>query len=511
VRTSTRFVQLVGAARQGKGDVVHTDPKRWAGRFTLIVVVMLVAFVLPVAAMAGRPTTFSASGADAGCELDEGFLFISVFEEEFGVFVDVFVERFEAPPLFGFTDEAGWDGTTLSATVELFEGFFDEEPPPGEEPPEPAPVGEAVIEAMWEPIGEPEVVEERLRDGNRWVEFRDMFTLAALSGVAELLGTEFDLAGCEGSLFEFTQTSTNPHSFIGRFEGMFLECGLEGDAGFGGLFADSGEFGTFVDVFIEPFDDPPMFGFTEDAVFTDEELSAVVPLFSEGEGPTEPMEAVVSATLTSMGLATSEIVFQDGRVKVQSEQFEVEGTVAVGGDTFTMVGCFAESFSERIRETPNNGPKAKGRTPANDVPAGAVSLDDGRKRRNAQTKATANAPEMPCTLLVDFGEEEEPFEVDIPIGKTLWYTFEGTGGDVTINTARSDFDTVLGIYDSAMEQVTCVDDVENRSGGFSLQAKATVPTVAGETYYVQIGGFGFFIDGEFEAPAQFGRLRIRKN
>lgn len=222
--------------------------------------------------------------------------------------------------------------------------------------------------------------------------------------------------------------------------------------------------------------------------------------------PGTPVEATVSAQLTSMGLATSDIIFQDGRVKVQFEQFEVTGTVTVGGDTFDMVGCFAERFSEHVRFTPNNGPKPGARAPANDVPEGAASLD-ARATTNAQTKDTANAPEASCVAVIDFGEG--PFEFEVPIGKTLWYTFEGTGEEVFVDTSGSNFDTVLGIYTEDLEQIVCVDDVENDSGGFSLQANASVLTEAGQTYYVQVGGFGFFSDGEFEFPAQFGRVRIR--
>ena len=62
-----------------------------------------------------------------------------------------------------------------------------------------------------------------------------------------------------------------------------------------------------------------------------------------------------------------------------------------------------------------------------------------------------------------------------------------TGGDVTIDTAGSDFDTVLGIYteDSGeLVPIGCVDDVD------SLQARITISTDAGVTYWIQAGGLG---------------------
>jgi hypothetical protein len=67
----------------------------------------------------------------------------------------------------------------------------------------------------------------------------------------------------------------------------------------------------------------------------------------------------------------------------------------------------------------------------------------------------------------------------------------GTGGPVTIDTAGSDFDTVLGVYTGSpgsFTQVACVDDVFEPD--FSLQARVTIETIAGVTYYVQAGGFG---------------------
>ena len=85
-------------------------------------------------------------------------------------------------------------------------------------------------------------------------------------------------------------------------------------------------------------------------------------------------------------------------------------------------------------------------------------------------------PEEPCSG--EFGE--------FPIQHTAWWFFEGTGGDVTIDTAGSDFDTIVGVYveeDDDLVPIGCVDDVD------SLQARITVATEAGVTYWIQAGGF----------------------
>jgi hypothetical protein len=107
----------------------------------------------------------------------------------------------------------------------------------------------------------------------------------------------------------------------------------------------------------------------------------------------------------------------------------------------------------------------------------------------------------PCT------DEHEPEEFPVPIGKTLWYSFEGTGGPVTTDSAGSNFDTVIGVCGAELNQIACVDDVVDEPG-FSLQAAATIDTAEGASYLVQVGGFGFFEDPEFPSMAEFGRVRL---
>jgi cephalosporin hydroxylase len=70
----------------------------------------------------------------------------------------------------------------------------------------------------------------------------------------------------------------------------------------------------------------------------------------------------------------------------------------------------------------------------------------------------------------------------------------GTGAPMTIDTAGSDFDTVVAIYTvSAGSYIPvpdgCVDDSPTEPIGRTLQANVTIPTVAGTTYLVQIGGY----------------------
>ena len=70
-------------------------------------------------------------------------------------------------------------------------------------------------------------------------------------------------------------------------------------------------------------------------------------------------------TFTLGVFASSDIVLQNGRVKIVETYFDVSGAVTVGGAEFQPVDCF--SIASEIREhfSDPNGPKPSGKTPAN--------------------------------------------------------------------------------------------------------------------------------------------------
>ncbi len=75
------------------------------------------------------------------------------------------------------------------------------------------------------------------------------------------------------------------------------------------------------------------------------------------------------------------------------------------------------------------------------------------------------------------------------IGKTVWYRVTpGTNGSLTATTAGSSFDTVMAIYSgtslSNLTPLQCNDD-----DGTSITSHVTVPVLAGQRYYIQVGGF----------------------
>jgi len=75
------------------------------------------------------------------------------------------------------------------------------------------------------------------------------------------------------------------------------------------------------------------------------------------------------------------------------------------------------------------------------------------------------------------------------IGATAWFTIvPGTSGKLTASTAGSGFDTVLALYSgtaiNSLHKIQCNDDVNG-----TLQSAVSGNVTAGQTYYVQLGGY----------------------
>ena len=331
-----------------------------------------------------------------------------------------------------------------------------------------------------------------------------------MSGSIVLDGVlDVDLSSCEAGQFAVSYWFTNPAASVQRFSGMFVECAVAGPGGSGFLFAASEEGQAFAELFLET-DQGFLFGFTDAATFTETALSASIDLFEEsfdddhGQEPGDPVAtAQVDATLESLGTETRRMRFPDGRVKETVETFAVTATMTVDGAAWELDDCVSEAYDVHEQFVDPNGPGTNGRPPSNDLPAEAEPVEVGDTVR-ARTNTATVPPEARCTASVT--EEDESWEFDVPLGKTLWYAVTPTGTELTIDTAGSDFDTVVGVYDPGLDQVACVDDVDDGTDG-SLQAAVTVDTVPGQTYLVQVGGFGYFPDEPGSEP-DYGRLRL---
>lgn len=80
--------------------------------------------------------------------------------------------------------------------------------------------------------------------------------------------------------------------------------------------------------------------------------------------------------------------------------------------------------------------------------------------------------------------------------KGVWYTFTGTGYELTISTdnAATNFDTEINVYEGPCGSLTCVGGDDNSGTGST--SEYTFTTVSGTEYYVYVDGNGA-AEGEF--------------
>jgi hypothetical protein len=337
--------------------------------------------------------------------------------------------------------------------------------------------------------------------------FTGTFRTMAVSGSLTMPGTTFDLAtgDCISEIGDIEIRDTQPHAFVLNNTGVLLDCFWETPEGIAHLFAINDNFGTFAEASLEVPGEHMVSTFAEgDSVtFTVQALSASLSGF-DSVTRTEASATVVATIEALEPPVASTFTFQTGHQRVTERRLIPSGTLTFStGDVFTLDGevCFGSEFDSHVSDAAPSGPKPGARTALNDTPDGAVPLTLG-KVVNDQTVNTAAAPEL---------QVETCPEPDDRFGHTLWYSFTGTGGPVTIDTSGSNFDTVIAVYDASLNELACNDDVEFAPIGGSLQAALTIDTVAGVTYLIQAGGFDPepFFPGEPNLPAEFGRLRLR--
>ena len=375
-------------------------------------------------------------------------------------------------------------GGTMTGSIPLLDDAFQ-------------PAGSATFTATLSPGGAPVPIDERFRDGNR--SFRQTGTLTPLAVTGSLTipgGGTFDLAACTGADISINFFGTNPNATVFRFENRYADCPLDLGGGVEGfLFMGfEGESDVFIDagLFRPDGSGIAMFGM---GTLTGGTIEATLEAFDPETG--DPLgTGSVSATITATGERFSyTLTNASGRSRVSGDVYDVAGTVTFPDGTIgNLDDCF--SADQRVKEVFTNaqGPKPSGKTPSNDLPTGAISIAPGGRTSTSTRAATLVA--------------EAPFEclADLPVGNTVWYKIAGTGGTITVDTAGSDYDTVAAVYTSPSPGVytpvegACVDDVPLVPVGRTLQSAVSFATVAGTTYYVQIGGF--------PEAVTYGNLRV---
>jgi hypothetical protein len=448
----------------------------------LLAVAALLTLALPASVQAGSLVRESDTRVQLFCEdVSAGNAQLFLFSETsdtFGSFTDLAIWTGSTagdPDAVADTSTVVLTPTGGSGSVALVE--LDGEP-----------AGTATLSATFAPSGPAEPYEFTDDNGNHTFHVEGVFQPLSVTGtlavnMAHGPDPTFALGSCSAGVDTFTQTETNPTSFVSHDQQVNLNCSWQLDNGFVELFAVSDRFGTFSDLFIV--DRRNGFSAFSEPVLSATSFSADYEVFEDETG--DPAgTASASATLTQTG---ERITIRDrsGNFKFNASGYAlaVDGTLSIDvgrvSETLPMDDSSCEASDLRVQEIVGkvSGPKLK-----NDGPGGAIALAIAATVE-VKTGGTALDPEQPCT----FDDVDE-----VPFGHTAWWTFTGTGGNVTIDTAGSDFDTVVGVYvlnGGSFQQVGCVDDVfdpETEEG--SLQAAITVATIAGQTYYIQAGGFG---------------------
>ncbi len=420
-----------------------------------------------------------------GLESDAGTAYVFAIESEtWGSFADLAFWAAGSTPLFSDPDwisvmsSVDFSGSSVTASFELAEFDGSSPDPIGQ------PVGTATLSATLTPEGDPQPYRFRHRDGNRQIRQEGTAQWYSVSGTLALpQGISFDLSGCGAVVDTYTMFANQPASTIFRYSDFFIGCFWEVNGRFVSLFGSTGDFGSYSDLFIGNEEHPEWFGVeTEPSTFSSTTFAASYALFDATDpAATDPVgTAQASATLTAGARINERFSFGNTKVHITGTIYDVDGHLSISAPgaayELPMNGEHCYAIDQRVFEHQSARQGPRGKPLPNDAPSGALPIAVG-DTVTVNTNGTAPEPEAPCAD--EFGE--------YPIGKTAWWTFTGTGGDVTVDTAGSDFDTIVGVYvedgGGGFVNVACNDDVD------SLQARLTVSTDAGVTYYIQAGGY----------------------
>ena len=210
-----------------------------------------------------------------------------------------------------------------------------------------------------------------------------------------------------------------------------------------------------------------------------------------------PTPSALSAVSNSDGTAELSWTSNSGAPNFQLEWgiagFElgtgsvVDGAYGVDGPPVTIDGLSSENnydfyvvdvcgFGETSLA---GGPfEFSGPPPANDLCEDAISIECGDIVTGNTSAATMN--DNPGTCITTMS------------APSVWYTFVGTGDDVTLSLCGSDYDTKLFLFSGDCNNLVCVsgnDDNFAQCPTNGLNSYIYASTVEGETYYVIVSGY----------------------
>jgi hypothetical protein len=458
---------------------------------------LLVLSSLPGAVGAAKVSKYSDHIVSVSCEQPVDGGYVSTYVEssqQTGGFASI---DFWLDPAIPFQDPSSATGVSDSPTVTEGAGGADVSVSWDVTDPDGNPAGTATLSASLTNVGAP-YSDPSFASGNHHsstvITHQDMQGSATIS----VLGAEYTV-DCFGTVTDLDVFENNPTSFVSDDAGFQLDCFWQDGDTVASVYAINDDFDFFVNAFLQT-SEGVMSGSAFSGTFDATSIDATVPLtddFGNSSGT-----ATVSASLTPVGsLITAFLIQHHVRTKLVMQKLAADGSVDFStGQSFALDAdhCDIEAFSNHTVSSAPSGPKP-GPAPINDGPDGAIAVAVGSTVR-ADTTGTVVPPEVPITTC--------PQGISDDFGHTVWYTFTGTGDPVTIDTSGSNFDTLVGVYTrdgDSWNEVGCEDDQGNPANPISYQAKLTISTEAGVTYYVQAGGFRRFFDPD---NAQSGRLRL---
>jgi hypothetical protein len=478
-QSSPRVPRTGTGATSGTARRVHSARRH--RRVVAVLALAVLVSAVPAPATADAPIRDSTTNLEVGCDLvsEDGALtfLVSNRATDGGAMLTWFAPgtdpEHDEPTLAG-EGPATWDGGSFAGELTL-NGSDDE-------------TVQASYEGSVTPIGAGTTERVVQRRGN--VRMDESFTSqdAVVHGSLTIDGVgSFDLADCAGSSFHIERFITWPRTSLDVLPEAFrADCVVTDGGGddAGSLVLEGDDHGVMAFLVLGDEEDPSSFG----VGFLEGERDVLTGHLELLDAEWEEVgTAAVELRSTVVGRRTTRHRWQNGGSRTRSVDVRLDGAI-IGDDVAAqVVACAGQRDSGMERLAAPRGPSHNGPTFANDVPDGAVLVAPGT-RQVTSTRTTAPAVEAPMSCWPD----PEPFA-----GHTLWYRIEGTGGDVTVDTAGSAFNTVVAVYadaGGALDELDCVDDVLPAT----RQAVLTLPTVAGETYLVQIGGFG----------GQFGQLKL---
>lgn len=350
-------------------------------------------------------------------------------------------------------------------------------------------------------FGDVEQIREREQTGNRGTRVTGSRSIVSAAGTVTLAGTSYAVSGCAGTRTELRQWFSAPDSIVGSGQSAVIDCVLTREDGW-----EMEIYGNAmtVDFFVHAPEtgDVVLDGF----VHRDDQTALTA------AGMLHPFRVHDSRSGELLGDSTGvvratavgaphriEQVLQGGGVRLAVQDLAMSGELGLpGGLSFSFEGCEAAAVTSRLRIALPAEPDTSRPAPAHDTPEAALALGPGAMDR-VDLRTAAPGAEAPTSCLA--AGERHQGEI---WGRTVWYVFDGTGNEVTLDTAGSTFDSALAVYavsGDGLTEVGCADDTLVHRYVTVPQARLTVPTDVGVRYLVQAGG----------VLGEHGRLLLRRN